>query len=296
MTALSKTALKALWKAYFQPTSADFSNLIDSWTDYKVGLEALGQAVSAGSVGVPRYVSTTTVEFLSVGATGQDLLGSGTAASARSVIGLSGLTLPVSVANGGTGVASLSANHVLLGNGASAVQLVAPGASGNVLTSDGNTWSSQPAAGSSGKFVQQVYSEYSASAASSTIIPADDTIPQNTEGTEWMTVTITPTTAANYLLIEASIQVFASGIFVVGAIFRDSVADALAAGMFYMGANETGRFDLNCRIQSPGTSPVTFKFRAGPSSAATIYFNSYTTTRVFGTTPKSTFMVTEIAP
>lgn len=147
MTALSKTALKALWKAYFQPTSADFSNLIDSWTDYKVGLEALGQAVSAGSVGVPRYISTTTVEFLSVGATGQDLLGAGTAASARSVIGLSGLTLPVSVANGGTGVASLSANHVLLGNGTSAVQLVAPGTSGNVLTSDGTTWQSAAPSG-----------------------------------------------------------------------------------------------------------------------------------------------------
>lgn len=150
MTALSKTALKALWKAYFQPTSADFSNLIDSWTDYKVGLEALGQAVSAGSVGVPRYISTTTVEFLSVGATGQDLLGAGTAASARSVIGLSGLTLPVSVANGGTGVASLSANHVLLGNGTSAVQLVAPGTSGNVLTSDGTTWQSAAPSAASG--------------------------------------------------------------------------------------------------------------------------------------------------
>lgn len=149
MTALSKTALKALWKAYFQPTSADFSNLIDSWTDYKVGLETLGQAVSAGSVGVPRYVSTTTVQFLSVGATGQDLLATGTASSAQSILGiagLSGLTLPVSVSNGGTGVSSLSANHVVLGNGTSAVQLVEPGASGNVLTSDGSTWQSQPPA------------------------------------------------------------------------------------------------------------------------------------------------------
>jgi hypothetical protein len=55
-------------------------------------------------------------------------------------------TLPV--ANGGTGSASLTANNVLLGNGTSALQVVAPGASGNVLTSDGTTWNSQtPAAG-----------------------------------------------------------------------------------------------------------------------------------------------------
>ena len=51
------------------------------------------------------------------------------------------------VAGGGTGVASLTANNVILGNGTSAVQFVAPGSSGNVLTSNGTTWtSSTPAA------------------------------------------------------------------------------------------------------------------------------------------------------
>jgi len=48
----------------------------------------------------------------------------------------------VAVANGGTGATSLTLNNVLLGNGASALQVVAPGASGNVLTSNGTTWSS----------------------------------------------------------------------------------------------------------------------------------------------------------
>lgn len=54
-------------------------------------------------------------------------------------------TLPV--ANGGTGVATLAANNVLLGNGTSAVTTVAPGTTGNVLTSNGTTWqSTAPAA------------------------------------------------------------------------------------------------------------------------------------------------------
>lgn len=49
----------------------------------------------------------------------------------------------VTVAQGGTGAATLAANNVLLGNGTSAVQTVAPGTSGNVLfTTDGSTWSS----------------------------------------------------------------------------------------------------------------------------------------------------------
>jgi hypothetical protein len=49
-------------------------------------------------------------------------------------------TLPV--ANGGTGATTLTANNVLLGNGTSAPQFVAPSTSGNVLTSDGTTWTS----------------------------------------------------------------------------------------------------------------------------------------------------------
>lgn len=55
-------------------------------------------------------------------------------------------TLPV--ANGGTGATTLTANNVLLGNGTSAPLFVAPGTTGNVLTSNGTTWaSSTPAAG-----------------------------------------------------------------------------------------------------------------------------------------------------
>ena len=46
------------------------------------------------------------------------------------------------VSRGGTGAATLTANNVILGNGTSAVQVVAPGTNGNVLTSNGTTWSS----------------------------------------------------------------------------------------------------------------------------------------------------------
>lgn len=48
----------------------------------------------------------------------------------------------VPVANGGTSTTTLAANAVLLGNGTSALQTVAPGTSGNVLTSNGTTWTS----------------------------------------------------------------------------------------------------------------------------------------------------------
>ena len=54
-------------------------------------------------------------------------------------------TLPV--ANGGTGATTLTANNVLLGNGTSAPQAVAPSTAGNVLTSNGSTWQSTAPAG-----------------------------------------------------------------------------------------------------------------------------------------------------
>jgi hypothetical protein len=50
------------------------------------------------------------------------------------------VTGTLSVANGGTGATSLTANNIILGNGTSAVQVLAPATSGNILTSNGTTW------------------------------------------------------------------------------------------------------------------------------------------------------------
>lgn len=48
----------------------------------------------------------------------------------------------LAVANGGTGLATLTANNVMLGNGTSTPSFVAPSTTGNVLTSNGTTWTS----------------------------------------------------------------------------------------------------------------------------------------------------------
>ena len=61
-------------------------------------------------------------------------------------------TFNLAVAQGGTGAGTLTANAVLLGNGTSAVQFVAPGTLGNVLTSNGTTWESAAQSGAQGLF------------------------------------------------------------------------------------------------------------------------------------------------
>jgi hypothetical protein len=58
-----------------------------------------------------------------------------------------GLNTPLVVAQGGTGVAALTANNLLLGAGTGNVTFAAPGTSGNVLTSNGTVWASAAAAG-----------------------------------------------------------------------------------------------------------------------------------------------------
>jgi hypothetical protein len=62
------------------------------------------------------------------------------------ITSLTGLSTPLTVPQGGTGAATHTANAVLIGEGTGAITSVAPGSSGNVLTSDGTDWTSAAAA------------------------------------------------------------------------------------------------------------------------------------------------------
>jgi hypothetical protein len=60
---------------------------------------------------------------------------------------ISSVSTAITPAQGGTGLTTLTANNVILGNGTSNVTFVAPGTTGNVLTSNGTTWTSSAVAG-----------------------------------------------------------------------------------------------------------------------------------------------------
>ena len=108
--------------------------------------------VTGGSINnTPIGASTaSTGAFSTLSATGATTFSGATVANTFSSSGatitggsISGIT-DLAVADGGTGASSITANSVILGNGSSALSgnLVAPGTSGNVLTSNGTTWTS----------------------------------------------------------------------------------------------------------------------------------------------------------
>ena len=59
------------------------------------------------------------------------------------ITALTGLTTPLSAVFGGTGVNNMPTNALVVGNGTSPVNSIAPGSAGNVLISTGNAWQSQ---------------------------------------------------------------------------------------------------------------------------------------------------------
>lgn len=136
---------------------------------------------------------------------------------------------------------------------------------------------------------------YTTSTSGTTIIPFDDTIPQNTEGTEFMSLAITPTATNSILVIEAFMWCsYSITQHLIGALFQDSNANALAVNSEYQAtAGGANMVALRHTMTAGTTSSTTFKVRGGGNSAGTFYFNGFSTGRWFGATTKSSIVITE---
>ena len=144
--------------------------------------------------------------------------------------------------------------------------------------------------------VQTVTTAYTAVDTGTTTMPFDDTIPQNTEGDEFMTRAITPTNASNILQIECLFWCSVSGATdLMYGLFQDSTANAIAAGSG--GAGQSGAAPslviLRHRMVAGTTSATTFKFRAGSDGAGTWTMNGNSGARKFGGVLASRMTITE---
>ena len=118
-----------------------------------------------------------------------------------------------------------------------------------------------------GKIVQVVNVQTGVYATGTTIMAHDDTIPQNTEGVEVMTLAITPTSATNKLKIDvvSHIAHSVSNTYFIGALFQDSIANAIAAASveYIEHANEYSNATLTHNTLAGNTTARTYKIRFG---------------------------------
>jgi len=143
--------------------------------------------------------------------------------------------------------------------------------------------------------IQQVQiTNYSSVATGATIMVIDDTIPQITEGDQYMTQAITPKSATNLLIFEIDILGSCSNASnLAAALFQDSTANALAGAIFNMQAVTTvNKMSFSYSMTAGTTSSTTFRVRAGGQSG-TFTFNGSAGARLFGAIPKSTIKITE---
>ncbi|MCJ7805915.1 hypothetical protein MUP46_04720 [Patescibacteria group bacterium] len=147
------------------------------------------------------------------------------------------------------------------------------------------------------RIVQVVNTQTGALATGATIMPRDDTIPQNTEGNEFMSLAITPSSAANKLRIDVVWNGVAStgSVDITVALFQDAIANALAcASDVSYGQDDSNQICFTHYMTAGTINPITFKVRAGMKAAGTTTFNGENTARLYGGVFASSITITEI--
>ena len=128
-------------------------------------------------------------------------------------------------------------------------------------------------AGSSGK-VLQVVTAVASNVTTTVTIPFDDTIPQNTEGAELLTLAFTPLSATSTLHFSAHTtgRINATTRSITLALFVDTTADALRCGFTTMplSGGTAGNVILGHSVASASTSARTYKLRFGADASGTL--------------------------
>lgn len=114
-------------------------------------------------------------------------------------------------------------------------------------------------------------SNFSTYDTTTTIIPQDNTVPQITEGKEFMNISYTPVYSTSTLIIEATGFVYTFPVWLgIGAIFQDAIASALSASTISPGDSNDSGANLYMRLVVSAVNTVarTYRFRAGPSNSS----------------------------
>ena len=149
-----------------------------------------------------------------------------------------------------------------------------------------------------GHTVQVVNFQTGTYATGTTQIPFDNTIPQKTEGDEYMNLAIMPRAANNKLKIDVVwIGSHTRDAFErtqIVALFQDDIANAIKSAADGGVSEAAPRIIAFSHFMIVGTtSQITFKVRSGHESAGTTYFNGNNSGQKHGGTMASSITITE---
>lgn len=152
---------------------------------------------------------------------------------------------------------------------------------------------------SAGKLVQRVeatpFTTYASDASGS--LPIDDTIPQKGEGGAYCSVSITPKSSTNRLVIKGIAQVGGNGANTIGVTLVDTaINDCLAAvAVTIPSANYQASIPIEHEMEAGSTSARTYQLRIGAAAGVTFFVNGATTARLLGGKMGCRLWVEEIA-
>jgi len=164
-----------------------------------------------------------------------------------------GVTGTLPIANGGTSLTTLTANSVILGNGTSAPTFVAPSTTGNVLTSNGTTWTSAvlPAGGLT----------YVVKTANYTTQDKEGVLADTSGGAFTVTLPATPATGAQVVVADSgsfwgtnNLTVARNGS-TIGGLAEDLVCDITGASVQFVYDGST--WEVYAQIGGNGGTAVT---------------------------------------
>jgi len=146
-----------------------------------------------------------------------------------------------------------------------------------------------------GGILQIVSTEQTADFSTTATIPFDATIPQSTEGTEYITQAITPISASSVLEIDVQLMVGGNaGGMIISPLFKDSDANAIFTGSSPTSGSTFFPLSYKYRVASGSTTARTYKVRIG-SNGITVYVNRTSAAAdIFGASVLSRITITEI--
>lgn len=147
-----------------------------------------------------------------------------------------------------------------------------------------------------GKVLKVAHAEDNTYVTGTALMPLDDTIPQISEGTQFLAITYTPLRADSSLLIEVDIHLNPTvAAWITTALFRDNDPNAIAGWPSYQATN-TGAISYRYSklIQAGSVAPRSYSVRSGMNTAGTLRMNG-SASRLLGGVLSSYIKITELS-